>query len=225
MKHEHTTEEEHPDGSAIIEGILKQAHLEAEKLVERARESADQRLKAVKRQADQDASEAEKEAERKREEILASARSTLEIEQRRRTLMIQESITEQVVEQASKRIEQMIGSSAYVKILEQLITEAALGIHTDEAIISASSKELPLIDEHMLDRVRKQIRKISGRDISLTISNRQPLPAQGVVLSSPDEKIAFSNQIPVRIRRMNSEIRHRIHKELFAPKPENNRGE
>jgi vacuolar-type H+-ATPase subunit E/Vma4 len=212
----------HNEDSPIIRGIRQQAEQEAGKITRQARESAENRLKAMSRQAQREREEIEKEAENKKEQILSSARSSLEIQERRKRLMMQEKITGRVIGRAEELIAGMIGTEQYNSILENLITEAAAGINTDQAYIQTSAREKVLIDEAMIARVQQRIKEHTGRTIELHISEKQPLQAQGVVLSSADSSISLSNLIVDRERRLNSEIRRRIHRQLFRTDGEQN---
>jgi vacuolar-type H+-ATPase subunit E/Vma4 len=211
MSEDHKRNEDSP----IIRGIRAQAEQEAENIVRQARESAENRLEAMNRQAQREREEIAREADEKKEQILSTARSTYEIQERRRRLMMQEKITSQVISRARELIEEMIGTEQYSSVLEQLITEAAAGINTDQAYIRTSAREKVLIDEAMIARVQQRIQELTGKTIDLHISDAQPLQAQGVILSSEDGSVSLSNLIVDRMRRMNSEIRRRIHRQLF----------
>lgn len=204
------------NGESIINGILQEAREEAEKQVSQAKKSAAQREKTWKSQARRLRNEAQQEAEEKAEDIRRSGRSRQKIEEKKRRLQLQEQLVSAVLDKALNDIEGMIDADGYAEVLENLITEAALGIQTDEAVVSASAKEKPLISDSILRSAEKRTKKISGRSIKLSLSSDQPLPGQGLVLSSPDGSVAFSNQIRVRLLRNQSEIRHMIYKDLLS---------
>ncbi|MGM0431387.1 MAG: V-type ATP synthase subunit E [Spirochaetota bacterium] len=210
-----TTTSEHGDGSAVVEGILNEARSEAERLITQAEQSAAQRKAAFTKQKQRELEEAEREAKKRAEEVLSAARSRREIELRRRKLLLQERLSNQILQQASRTIEKMLESKEYLQVLQDLLTEAAIGIRTEEAEVNASARERELITQSLLTDVQRQVEDISGRHISLKQSTNQPLSAQGVVLTSPDGSVAFSNQIPDRMRRYQSEIRHLIYSQLF----------
>ena len=201
--------------SSLLEGIALDAKKQAEEILAQARQNREAHEKAWEAQKGQLLEAAKVEAERKKQEILHLGETRLHMEEKRRALQLRDMLVDRVLQEALKRIEAMIPQSSYPDLLEALILEAALGIHREEVVVAASAPERPLITEELLDRVAARVTEISGRTISLTLAEGQPLPAQGVVLTSDDGAVAFSNQIPVRLLRYQSEIRHLMYQRLF----------
>lgn len=203
---------------AIIKGILNEANEEASRLISKAEKSAFSLEKSWQVQHERLKAESIREAQQKKDEILRDGRSQLATNEKRRLLQLSEQLQSEVIEQALQTAEELITHVDYPQILVDLITEAALGIQTNQAEVSASALEVPLITSSMLRTAEARVMEISGRSIELLPSDRQPLPGQGVVLTSLNGTVAFSNQIRVRLLRFQSEIRHLIHKELLSEK-------
>ena len=203
---------------AIMQGILNEANKEAALLISKAEKHAVFLEKSWQVQFERLKAESILEAQHNKDEILKNGRSQLAINEKRRLLQIIEQLQSEVIEQALHTAEKLINNVNYPQILVDLITEAALGIQTDQSSVAASALEVPMITNSMLRTAEARVTEISGRSIELFPADGQPLPGQGVVLTSPNGTIAFSNQIRVRLLRFQSEIRHLIYRELLADK-------
>ena len=85
----------------------------------------------------------------------------------------------------------------------------------ESARINASKEERALIDDRMLSEMARRIQKQTGKQISLTLSDANPLQSQGVVLTAADGRTAFNNQVRTRMLRKQREIRTMIYNILF----------
>jgi vacuolar-type H+-ATPase subunit E/Vma4 len=202
---------------SIVEGILEQARREAEQILTDARTSAGQRRTAWEKQALRLRSEAEEEAQRQYDEIISAGASRLESARKNRTLQLSERVINSVIDAALDAVEAEIGSESYPAVLEDLITEAALGIQTERATVAVSAEETALVCEELLKRAEKRVKAIAGRSMILQADPEHPLAGQGPVLTSPDNTVAYSNQIRTRLLRSQSEIRHLIYRMLLTP--------
>ncbi len=203
-------------GESIIQGILQEARDEAARITAQAEKSAAQREKSWSITAKRLQAEAEKEAAEKHEEIIRTGESRLKIEEKKRRLQLSEQAAEEVLNEALRSAETMVKTKEYRQVLENLITEAALGIQTDQAAVSSSVREIPLITEDLLQAAENRVRQLSGRSIKLVPAEGQPRPGQGVLLTSLDGTVAFSNQIRIRLLRYQSEIRRLIYRKLLS---------
>jgi len=203
---------------AIIQGILNEANNEASLLISKAEKHAVFLEKSWQVQFERLKAESILEAQHNKDEIIKNGRSQLAINEKRRLLQIIEQLQSEVIEQALHTAENLITNVNYPQILVDLITEAALGIQTDQSSVAASALEIPLITRSMLETAEARVMEISGRSIELFPADGQPLPGQGVILTSPNGSVAFSNQIRVRLLRFQSEIRHLIYRELLTDK-------
>ncbi len=214
----HNDRKQQLGGDAIIQGILNEANDEASRLISKAEKSAFSLEKSWQVQHERLKAESILEAQKKKDEVLQDGRSQLAINEKRRLLQLSEQLQSEIIEQALHTAEKLIPHVNYPGILVDLITEAALGIQTTQAEVAASALEVPLITSSMLRAAEARVKEISGRSIELFPSDGQPLPGQGVVLTSLNGTVDISNQIRVRLIRFQSEIRHLIHKELLSDK-------
>ncbi len=214
---DHSSVSDQEGNLSLVEGILEQAKREAEKIKSDARRSAEQRKAAWEKQALRLRAEAEEEAQRQYDDIVSAGASRLESARKNRTLQLSERVIGAVIEAAIDAVEKEIDNKAYPAVLEDLITEAALGIQTEQATVAVSAEETALLTEELLRRVEKRVKDISGRSMILQADAEHPLAGQGPVLTSPDNMVAYNNQIRTRLLRSQSEIRHLIYRMLLNP--------
>jgi vacuolar-type H+-ATPase subunit E/Vma4 len=96
------------------------------------------------------------------------------------------------------------------------LTEAAIGLDAESVQINASETERKLIDDRLLSEVKDRIHEQTGRQVTLTLSDAQPLKHQGVILTAADGRTAFNNQVRTRMLRNKREIQTLIYNTLFV---------
>jgi vacuolar-type H+-ATPase subunit E/Vma4 len=206
----------------LIKGIEKDAQNEAQTIIAAAEEVAANRRTSGKLHLDSIMKEAQESAKQRVMEIKRSNSSTIVMETRRLRLRVRDRIINQILQLVKEGLIKMIGSQEYTAVLQDWIVEAAIGLNLDRASVNASEIERDRIDGQTLKRAEKEFKALTGREIILEILSEPPLPGQGIVLTSPDKRIAFNNQVDTRLLRYQSEIRKMISRELFNEKKENN---
>ena len=202
------------DESALIESIERDASREADKIdaqtqkiVEDRRKAAEQQIQLIKQQAD----------EKLKGQVAAIERNTassIAVEIHRAGLRIRETITREVIHKAEQRLQSLMGKKEYSGILQDWIVEGAIGLNAEKAEVNASEAEMKLINGGLLTKAEAKVKDIMGRKVNLVKSRRDPLSAQGVVLTTENGRISFNNQAPTRFLRYQSEIRKLIMSEL-----------
>jgi len=200
----------------LISGIEADARSEEERLVKDAETQAAEKIKYARKKADSLMDEARDKATAQGERIKQKAISEAEREIKRRALRMRDTLTQDIVTRTGEKLNAMIGDPDYRTILGNWITEAAIGLGADAAQVNASAPELPLIDESLLADVRERVNVQTGKPITLTISDAEPLEPQGVVLTTVDGRMAFNNQVETRIARKRREIQMLIYNAVFT---------
>jgi len=200
----------------LISGIEADARFEEERLVKDAETQAAEKIKYARKKADSLMDEARDKATAQGERIKQKAISEAEREIKRRALRMRDTLTQDIVTRTGEKLNAMIGDPDYRTILGNWITEAAIGLGADAAQVNASAPELPLIDESLLADVRERVNVQTGKPITLTISDAEPLEPQGVVLTTVDGRMAFNNQVETRIARKRREIQMLIYNAVFT---------
>jgi len=204
------------DKEALISGIEADANTEVESILAEARKQADEKRKYSAQKVESMLAEARQKAQEQAQKIKDRIIADAELEVKRRFLQLRDTIMHDIIEKVKARLNAMIHEANYRDVLVNWITESAIGLDVESAEINASPKELLLIDEVLLSKVKDKIGKYTSKQISLALSNASSLESQGVVLTSSDGRIAFNNQVETRLLRKQREIRTMIYNELFT---------
>ncbi|MHC4167738.1 MAG: V-type ATP synthase subunit E [Planctomycetota bacterium] len=202
--------------ASLISGIETDARAEEEKIIKEAETQAAEKRKYSEKKIesllDEARTKAQEQAEAARKKIIATA----EREVKRRSMRVRDEVMQDIMERVEEKLRSMIGGDNYRAALTGWLTEAAIGLDAEAAIVGASAEELRLIDGNMLSEVKGRFHNQTGKNVGLTLSEDQPLQSQGVVLTAADGRTAFSNQVKTRMLRYKREIQTLIHSTLFA---------
>ncbi|MDA3898980.1 MAG: V-type ATP synthase subunit E family protein [Spirochaetes bacterium] len=200
---------------AIINGIRIEAENRASEIISTTERQIAQRYSSWANQEKQLLKAAETEAEKRAAETAVAVKSRITVKERRERLRAQEELILKLIADVRADMVHTIDTPEYISIITNMIIEAAIGLGMPEAKVQMSAAEQHLINDSLLRNAETRIMAIRGTKIRLNADQEHPLPAQGVVLTSPDGSIAFSNQVPVRIERYQAQIRHIIYELLF----------
>lgn len=201
--------------AALIAGIEADAHSEEKKIVAEAETQAAEKRKYSKKKIESLLNDARKKAKEQAETARKKIISAAEREVKRCSMRVRDSVVQDIMDRAEKKLSSMTGDENYRSVLVSWITEAAIGLGVESALVNASEKERALIDDHTLSEIARRIQKQTGKQTSLTLSDARPLQSQGVVLTAADGRTAFNNQVRTRMLRKQREIRMLIYDTLF----------
>jgi vacuolar-type H+-ATPase subunit E/Vma4 len=201
---------------ALISGIEADAHAEEQRLLKEAHDQAAEKTKYAGKKAADLVEEARDKATAQAEAIKHKAVAEVDRQIKRRMLKMRDTLMRDIVARAEEKLGSLIDGPDYRAVLANWITEAAVGLSVDKAEVNASARELPLIDAALLSEVAKRVTAETGKPMTLTISDAEPLEGQGVVLTSVDGRMAFNNQVGTRIGRKQREIQALIYDAAFA---------
>jgi vacuolar-type H+-ATPase subunit E/Vma4 len=202
--------------AALISGIETDARAEREKIIKEAETQAAEKRKYSEKKIesllDEARTKAQEQAEAAKNKIISSA----EREVKHRSMCIRDTVMHDIMDRAEKKLGSMTGDENYRPTLIGWLTEAAIGLDAESAQVNASETERKLIDDRLLSEVTERVRKQTGGQVELTLSDAQPLKYQGVVLTAADGRTAFNNQVRTRMLRNKREIQTLIYNILFA---------
>jgi len=201
--------------AALISGIEADAHAEEEKIIKEAETLAAEKRKHSEKKIESLLNEAHAKAKEQAETAKSKIIAAAEREVKRCFMLVQDSIVQDIMNKVEKKLRTMTGDRNYRSILESWIAEAAIGLGAESARINASKEERELIDDRMLSEIATKIHNQTDKQISLTLSDANPLQSQGVILTAADGRIAFNNQVRTRMLRKQREIRTMIYNTLF----------
>jgi len=200
----------------LISGIETDAREEEKEIIADAEKKADEKIKYTEKKIESILENARKEADEQSKAVKKKIISGAEFEIKRRSLRMRSILMRDITDRVEKKLAQMVGDSQYRAVLQDWITEAAIGLDVESAQVNASAKERELIDAELLAEVTKRLLENSGRQVTLSLSDSEPLKSQGVVLTAADGHTAFNNQVATRMLRRQREIQTLIYDALFA---------
>jgi vacuolar-type H+-ATPase subunit E/Vma4 len=195
----------------LIAGIEADARQEEERVLAEAGQQAAEKRKYGDQKVDAVLADARQRADTQSAEIRRKAQSGVELEVRRRALRLRDAVVQDLLARVEEQMRTRIADPDYRKVLLNWIVEAARGLNVAAAEVNAAAGERALMDEALL---REAMERLEHR-VELTLSEADPLNAQGIVLTSLDGRMAFNNQVRTRIQRHRREIQGMIHETLF----------
>ena len=198
----------------LLNGIAKDAVLEADKILAAAERMAKERRASAEHQAGAIMKDAKEKALEQIAAIKRSASSRISVRTHRISLKGRDRIIRTILKAASEKLAGLIDRPEYRQVLIGWIVEAAIGLNTAEAEVNASLREIKLLKDAVLAEAEAEIEKLTGRKVTLTKSSNDPLLDQGVVLIAANKRLLFNNLVPTRILRCQSEIRRMINDEI-----------
>jgi vacuolar-type H+-ATPase subunit E/Vma4 len=195
----------------LMAGIEDEARQEEEKILAEARQQAADKRKYGDQKIETLLDDTRRRAEQQAGEIRRRMASTVELEVRRRSLRLRDTVLQDLMKRVEERMKTRIETPGYRTVLRDWIVEAARGLSVEAAEVNTGTEERALIDDALL----REAMEILEHKVKLTLSNADPLNGQGVVLISTDGRLAFNNQVRTRIRRHRREIQQLVHDALF----------
>jgi vacuolar-type H+-ATPase subunit E/Vma4 len=202
--------------AALISGIETDARAEEEKIIKEAENQAAEKRKYSEKKVESLLDDARKKAEEQAETARKKIISGAEREVKRCSMRVRDAVMQNIMDRAEKKLSSMTGDKNYRSTLIGWLTEAAIGLDAESVQVNASETERKLIDDRLLSEVKDRIHEQTGRQVTLTLSDAQPLKHQGVILTAADGRTAFNNQVRTRMLRNKREIQTLIYNTLFV---------
>ncbi len=195
----------------LLRGIEEEAENRAKKIIS----DAEQRALSISIQNDhkieKELAKEDKEFENRVQVENLKVKSAKKAAERKAELTILEKKYNYLYFSIKEKIYSNIEGEKGKSLLEKWILEAVLGLGLNEAKIAFSAN--CLVDEVMLNNVVERAKKDYNLDLKLQLDSRRLIDA-GVVASSIDGKISFNNQVEIRMRRFDKDIKKAIQEGL-----------
>lgn len=195
--------------------LLKGIEEEAENRASKFKSDAEQRAISISIQnehkIDKELAKEDKDFENRVQVENLKVKSAKKAAERKAELAILEKKYNYLFNSIKEKIYSNIEGEKGKVLLEKWILEAVLGLGLNEAKIAFSSN--CLVDMTMLNNVVETAKKDYNLDLKLQLDSRRLIDA-GVVASSLDGKISFNNQVEIRMRRFDKDIKKAIQEGL-----------
>ncbi|MCK5045336.1 MAG: hypothetical protein KAS22_02075 [Candidatus Heimdallarchaeota archaeon] len=198
----------------MVDDILKNAKIEADKILKDANEQTKEIV-----QRGQDAAEKEKKSileteSKKVTEIEKQQIASINLQARREILQKKEDEIKIAFGLAKTELTNFHKKAAYTKVLEALIIEA--GIAIAGGVISIKTRKGDATKIKDLTSIAKAITKACGNKCTLKISKETIDAMGGVILQTEDETITIENTFEARLDQKYRLIRTEVANTLFA---------
>ncbi len=198
------------DDNKLLQSIIEQSKKDAEKILEKAEQTAEERRSSFSSNLTRIQNETDSKIADRLEELKKRSDSAVISEIRRQRLKKREFVNAEIRQIFLKKIQEMIGTPEYDLFLAKLIAEGALAVDDDIAVVNCSFREK--ITDSILSNASEIIKKNTGKEIELILAKSPPLTGQGIVVESENGRIAYNNQIETRLRRFDEDIKGVISK-------------
>jgi vacuolar-type H+-ATPase subunit E/Vma4 len=209
-------EEEYSGKKLLISGITEDAEIEAGRIVAGAEKKAQELLESAKKRASRLLEDAKARSLDQTERVRARVLGGVEVEVRRRAMMVRENAVAGILEQVREGLLDLRTGPEYRKVLVGWIVEAAIGLGTDGLFVNGSKYECDVMDERLLNESMSAVKKLTGRSVKIGLADSPPLASQGVVARSEDGRTEFNNQIENRLQRKRRVIQQLLYDRLFV---------
>jgi V/A-type H+-transporting ATPase subunit E len=188
----------------LLGGIKDQADVKAKAILDDANKKAKVIISEAKVQAEKEVEIEKRQFKNKLavEELKKTA--TMKAAKRKVELEVLDQQYSKLIEMVKDEINNLITGPQGNDIIIDWIIEAVLGLGLDKAKIAFSPKTP--VDNDMLLQVTKKTHDIYNLDLQLSLDSRR-LIVPGIVATSLDGKISFNNQVDVRMRRFDRDIK------------------
>lgn len=184
-----------------LDKVASEALAELVGEIDSGKKDAQERLVAMSRSTKAEIAKilegSEREAESIRRQILGSA----ELEARNSTLRALEGASNKVIQESLSAVTEK-RPEAYQKALTRLISEGALVIGRDAAVLCNEK------DRKVVGSAVKELNRQNG--MKLTVSDKGIEAMGGVVLQSSDGTIRYDNTLEARLERIRPQLRREI---------------
>lgn len=193
-----------------ISEILLKAQAEADKIIKAAQEKAD-------REAERILSNGRRVASLEEQRIIAETR----IDVRRKKMDAQEEAIASSFEEAKKVLEELAEKGkrdnlVYKDIMFDLIASASEVVARNKLELVFNQRDSKTFNKEMLREASELVKKRSGRDISLALTDETIQCLGGVVVRDMEKQVEVDNTLETRLNRLKESIRVDVAKILFG---------
>jgi vacuolar-type H+-ATPase subunit E/Vma4 len=198
--------------SELVERILEDARGEAQQIRDDAKRSVDERRKTLERRLAQIDSEADQRIASEDERLEKQADSAIALAESRARLETEDRVYRAAYAATRERLREMRSQDDYGEIVRGWIVEAAEGLGVDRVIVSAPEADRATAVS-VLPEAEQRLRQRTGREVSLEIDVESDPGGQGVVLRDETGRLAFSNLVDDRLRRLHGEAQRIVYED------------
>ncbi|NHJ03207.1 MAG: hypothetical protein EAX90_00115 [Candidatus Heimdallarchaeota archaeon] len=198
----------------MVEDIIGNAKIEANKFLTEAKEQIKEILEKGKTTAEKEREEIIETEAKQIKELEKQQISSINLKARREILQKKEEEINQVFNLAKEELKKFPKKEAYKKVLQTLIIEAGMTIGGGNIVLKTRKEDKNILTD--LTGIAKEITKVSGNKSTLKISKDSIQSIGGVIVQLEDESITIDNTFEARLEQKYRTIRTEVARKLFA---------
>ncbi|HUU79591.1 MAG TPA: V-type ATP synthase subunit E family protein [candidate division Zixibacteria bacterium] len=198
----------------MVEDIIGNAKIEANKFLTEAKEQIKEILEKGKTTAEKEKEEIIETEAKQIKELEKQQISSINLKARREILQKKEEEINQVFNLAKEELKKFPKKEAYKKVLQTMIIEAGMVIGGGNIVIKTRKEDKNILTD--LTGIAKEITKVSGNKSNLKISKDSIQSIGGVIVQLEDESITIDNTFEARLEQKYRSIRTEVARKLFA---------
>ena len=219
---------ENPSASVapFVEQIQKDAEAEIERIRGRAELTAKRKLEEAQREAESAIRQATQSAEEQARRIGSRTLSGVSLETRRTMLRVEGDIVNEVLDRAQDRLSDLRETPEYADFVRRLAVEGIMALEDNACVLSPAAADAGLFTAQRVADIKSSAERLTGREITLTLSSDPSVGGVGVRVYSGSRKTLFDNTLAARLERLADELRMIVVKEVLdRPVPEPSGGQ
>jgi len=198
--------------TSIIDIINAKTTEKEREILEDAQEQKKLKIEEAKRKAKEAADVITKKAELQAKSEMSRYEASAKLKSKYRMLQSKEQLIEDVLETATRKLDNIVGKAEYKKVLTKLAIDGGIALHEDTLELKLPKNHATYID---VAEIEKSISKETGNKTKITISKDTIKSKGGLIITTPDAKKLVENTFEARLERLEDKIRERIASILF----------
>lgn len=201
--------------TVLIDSIKKEAHDEAQKILDSAYRVVEERKKSTDEQIMKIKADNDEKASQQVNAIAQDGIRKIESLKRKQMLALKTEIVNHVIERVNEKFNDLLSQPEYKEMMIEWTVEAALGLAEKDPILRVTASCRPLIDDVFLNQAAQRYRELTGEDIIFTLAPEVITKGYGIVLESKNGKMGYNNLLETRLDRHKDTIQATVLKDIF----------
>ncbi|MBN1464748.1 hypothetical protein JXA02_03230 [candidate division KSB1 bacterium] len=201
--------------TVLIDSIKKQAHDEAQKVLDSAQRFVEERKKSTDDQIIRLKKENEEKEKQQVNAIAQDAARKIASLERKQLLIRKEKMVQHVIERVQEKFAALLAQPEFKEILLDWTVEAALGLEESDPSLNVSASCAHLVDDAFLDKAAHLYKKLTGEDITFTRAPEVMPKGCGIILEAKNGRTAYNNLLENRLHRYDDTIQAIVLEDIF----------
>ena len=203
------------DASPFVAEITRTADEEVERILSRARRTAETRLGTAKDQVNAETGTILETAKTRVEVERRRIVSDLNLEMKKIVLKARGELVKEVLNRVRERLERSRGTPEYRAMLKALVIEGIAALDRPEVSVSVSTADEAMANSAFF----KEVAHDCGRPVNITSAADLDERAMGAIVRAADGSVLFDNTIAARMERLADELHLIVSREVFGDEP------